>query len=68
MRPLVVEFLRKELNLTNVQDLVVPMMVILHSHRYKKQEEFLLGLDFTIIRNLVQSYSQEAREEFMMNP
>lgn len=44
------------------------MMVVLHSHRYAKNEDFAEGLDFSIIRNLIQSYSHQAREEFMTNP
>lgn len=53
MVPLVMEFLRNEFENQEIDSLVIPMMTILHSHRYKKQEEFLDGLDFTIIRGLV---------------
>ena len=45
--------------------LIKPMMVIIHSHRYNKKESFIEGLDFTIIRNLIYSYSKEARVRFM---
>lgn len=48
--------------------LIKPMTIILHSHRYQKREEFTDGLDFSIIRNLIYSYSQEARETFMADP
>jgi len=68
MIPLVVEFLKQMLQQSNVDEFVVPALTILHSHWYKKEEDFLEGIDFTVIRNLVQSYSQEAWEEFMANP
>lgn len=48
--------------------LIKPMTIILHSHRYQKKEEFTDGLDFSVIRNLIYSYSQEARETFMADP
>lgn len=68
MIPLVVDFLKQLLKQEDVENFIVPTLTILHSHRYKKQEDFLEGINFTVIRNLVQSYSQEAREEFMANP
>ena len=49
MTPLVVDFLKKEFGQDDVEDLVVPTMTVLHSHRYKKQESFLSHLDFTVI-------------------
>lgn len=67
MVPLVVDFLAQEFPGQEIDSLITPMMTVLHSHRYKKPEDFIAGLDFSIIWNLVQSYSQEARVEFMEN-
>lgn len=41
---------------------------ILFSHRYKKQDDFLDGVDFTLIRGVLYSYTTEARVELMSNP
>lgn len=67
MRPLVQKFLQQEFGKEDVEHLVTPMIIVLHSHRYNKGEDFAEGIDFTIIRSLIQSYSQEAREEFMQD-
>ena len=48
-----------------LDNLIKSMIIILHSHRYNKGESFTQGLDFSIIRNLIYSYSQEARARFM---
>lgn len=67
MRPLVEQFLRQELEMNEVSHLITPMIVVLHSHRYNKGEDFAQNIDFSIIWNLIQSYSQEAREIFMQD-
>lgn len=41
---------------------------ILFSHRYKKQDDFLEGVDFKLIRGVLYSYTTEARIELMANP
>ena len=43
-------------------------MTVLMSHRYKKDQEFLVGLDFSIVRDCLYSYSVEARGRFMGVP
>jgi hypothetical protein len=66
MKPLIERFIREELKINgSVSHLIEPMIIVLHSHRYNKEEEFTVNIDFSIIRNLIQSYSQEAREQFM---
>ncbi|CAI2369046.1 unnamed protein product [Moneuplotes crassus] len=49
----------------NLRDAVIS---ILHSHRYKKQEEFTKDIDFSIIRDVLYSYTLEARQRFMSRP
>ncbi len=50
-------------------DALMPaLIVILHSHRYQKRESFTEGLDFSVIRDLIYSYSKDARERFMGDP
>ena len=52
----------------DLTSLIKPMTILLHSHRYNRGEAFTEGLDFEIIRNLIYSYSQEARERFFSDP
>lgn len=37
----------------SLEDLIPPMTAILHSHRYKKNENFIENVDFSIIRDLL---------------
>lgn len=41
---------------------------VLFSHRYKKTDDFLDGVDFSIIRGVLYSYTTELRVELMTNP
>lgn len=41
---------------------------IVFSHRYKKHDDFLEGVDFTLIRGVLYSYTTEMRVELMSNP
>jgi hypothetical protein len=41
---------------------------ILFSHRYKKQDDFLEGVDFKLIRGVLYSYTTESRIELIANP
>lgn len=41
---------------------------ILFSHRYKKSDDFLEGVDFKLIRGVLYSYTTESRIELMSNP
>lgn len=41
---------------------------ILFSHRYKKNDEFLEGIDFKLIRGVLYAYTTEMRVELMSNP
>ena len=41
------------------------MIAILHSHRYKKQEEFTKDIDFSIIRDVLYSYTLVSRDRFI---
>ena len=44
------------------------VITVLMSHRYKKDDEFLRGFDFSIVRDCMYSYTVEARERFMAVP
>ena len=61
------KFMRPD-SLLTINNLIKPLTLILHSHRYKKQEEFTKNLDFSIIRDLLYCYSNEARTRFMEHP
>jgi hypothetical protein len=68
MRALIQKFCEEEFKQASpdqILAMISPMTIILHSHRYQKGEDFAQGLDFSLIRNLIYSYSQEARENFM---
>lgn len=41
---------------------------ILFSHRFKKQDDFLEGVEFSTIRGVLYSYTTEARVELISNP
>ncbi len=41
---------------------------VLFSHRYKKTDEFLEGVNFSTIRGVLYSYTTELRVELMSNP
>lgn len=41
------------------------LLTILFSHRYKKNDEFIDGIDFTHIRNVLYHYTTESRKEIM---
>lgn len=47
------------------EELTSAMITILHSHRFKKGENFADGIDFSKVRNVLYSYSSEAKTEFM---
>lgn len=49
----------------NLRDAVIS---ILHSHRYKKKEEFTKDINFSTIRDVLYSYTLEARQRFMSQP
>lgn len=44
------------------------LVAILHSHRYKKREEFTEDIDFTVIRDVLYSYTLDARDRFINDP
>lgn len=44
------------------------MIAILHSHRYKKEEEFTKDIDFSVIRDVLYSYTLDARDRFINHP
>ena len=44
------------------------LYAILFSHRFQKKDDFLEGVDFTLIRGVLYSYSTESRVELMSNP
>ena len=38
---------------------------VVHSHRFKKGDEFTEGIDFSLIRGVLYSYSIEARNSLL---
>lgn len=44
------------------------VIAILHSHRYKKEEEFTKDIDFSVIRDVLYSYTLEAKERLISQP
>ncbi len=45
------------------------LLVIVHSHRHNKKEEFLQDkLDFTVVRDTMYKYSKKAQERFFASP
>jgi hypothetical protein len=44
------------------------LIAVLHSHRYKKQEEFTDEIDFSVIRDVLYSYTLDARDRFINDP
>jgi hypothetical protein len=44
------------------------VIAILHSHRYKKTEEFTKDIDFSVIRDVLYSYTLEARNKLVSQP
>ena len=74
MNSLIAKFVRNEFYYLNtgihtlsIDDLIPPMTVILHSHRYKKKETFVENIDFSIIRDLLYSFSDEVLSKFLRN-
>ena len=43
------------------------MLTVMYSNRYKKGDEFLAHIDFSIVRDVLYSYSEEARTRFFEN-
>ena len=51
-----------------INELRDALIAILHSHRYKKEEEFTKNVDFSIIRDVLYSYTLDARDRFIKDP
>ena len=74
MRDLVREFCVEEFGaaLSSMGDQVVfleeAVMALLNCHRYKKAESFLQDIDFSVVRDCMYRYTQDARERFMETP
>ena len=51
-----------------IRELRHAIVAILHSHRYKKEEEFTKEIDFSVIRDVLYSYTLDARERFVKDP
>ena len=43
------------------------LLKVMHSNRYKKGDSFLKGINFSVIRDVLYSYSELARENFMLD-
>ena len=56
------------LNNEEWEDFRKTLFSVLFSHRYKKADDFLQGVDFTLIRGVLYSYTTELRVELMSNP
>ena len=57
-----------EMSAPEQTNLIKAVMTVLMSHRYKKEHECLVELDFSIVRDCLYTYSVEARERFMRVP
>lgn len=44
------------------------LLTVLFSHRYKKNDDFLQGIDFTQIRSVLYHYTTESRVELLKDP
>mmetsp|Transcript_857 Transcript_857/g.733 ORF Transcript_857/g.733 Transcript_857/m.733 type:complete len:125 (-) Transcript_857:7-381(-) len=58
----------QEMDIEYYSSLREAVIAVLHSHRYKKKEEFTQEIDFSVIRDVLYSYTLEARERFMASP
>lgn len=43
------------------------LITVMFSHRYKKNDDFLQGINFSKVRNVLYHYTTESRSEFMKN-
>jgi len=50
------------------RDLFKSLLGILYSHRYRKQDKFLEGVDFEIVRDVLYNYTTEGRNRFIEKP
>ena len=60
MEELLSGFARDVLKIKTSPPLLDCLNTLVHAHRYRKQDAFTAGLDFTTIRDVVYSYSIEA--------
>lgn len=74
MEALVTEFMKKEFkfndsfyNSPRFETFLDSMIKVLHSQNYKKKDSYLLRRDFSMIRNLLYSYSANAKRSFVSN-
>ena len=44
------------------------LMAIIYSHRFKKGDDFLEGVEFGVVRDVLYSYTTEARERLIAKP
>jgi len=58
----------EDLSQESIQGLKDALIAILHSHRYKKEEEFTKDIDFSVIRDVLYSYTLDARDRFIKDP
>ncbi|CAI2362408.1 unnamed protein product [Moneuplotes crassus] len=75
MHELIKEFARNEfgkfvdtLGLEEWTEFRNTLYSVLFSHRYKKTDDFLEGVNFSVIRGVLYSYTTELRVELMSNP
>ena len=57
-----------ELEEREILGLKSALITILHSHRFRKKDQFLEGLDFSIIRDVLYNYTTEARQRILSEP
>jgi hypothetical protein len=54
-----------KLNKSDQKDLLRSVYGIIYSHRYKKQDKFLEGVDFAIVRDVLYNYTTEGKARFL---
>lgn len=56
------------LSKSEFKELLKSLLGILYSHRYKKDDKFLEGVDFMIVRDVLYNYTTEGRNRFIELP
>ena len=69
---IILNFAKENLRISNLdpadqEELVDAINILAHCNFHKKNFQFIEGLDFSIIRDLITSYNEQAHERIMSN-